>query len=295
MSEQLPQWPVNNCVIDVESLLSEPDETEFLRLSFEMLKEATSLVSIAFGVRPVSDPIGWGRNDAILVGHLARMARLMRSIVRQVADGHGGDLQIAVQRQFLESASTTIYLIEDDGSGERYDSYVFDSLIPERELLAEIETNVEKRGGDVLPIEVRMRASIADTLAAAGVSLEDVPSRRANKWPSAQTRVELLGTAAYKSYRTSSGAIHGSFTDVEKHYLVRIGDRFDVELDALPFRPQTLTSLARLALYVVSRFASAKNPMVNTVYAKAISDFSDAVARLDDLHERFLTSRRWTE
>jgi hypothetical protein len=56
-------------------------------------------------------------------------------------------------RQFLDSPSTIIYLLDDEGDGRRYQSYLLDSLIAEREFLLAVRRQVAERGGQRLPIE----------------------------------------------------------------------------------------------------------------------------------------------
>ncbi|WP_396655563.1 hypothetical protein [Microbacterium sp.] len=121
---------------------------------------------------------GLPRNHAIVIGHYARMIKLMETLIRQIADGHGGDQQIAVSREFIDSVSTVMYLLGDPGDGSRYTSYVMDSLIAEREFLKEVREQVAQRNDVMLPIEERINRSIAETLKTAGMREEDIPSRR---------------------------------------------------------------------------------------------------------------------
>lgn len=102
----------------------------------------------------------------------------MKTLIRQIADGHGGDQQIAVSREFIDSVSTVMYLLGGPGDGSRYTSYVMDSLIAEREFLKEVREQVAQRSDVMLPIEERINRSIAETLKTAGMREEDIPSRR---------------------------------------------------------------------------------------------------------------------
>jgi hypothetical protein len=132
----------------------------------------------------------------------------------------GQDQQLALSRQLLGSTATLAYLLKNDEEhGDRFDSYVCDSLIAEREFLKDVRDEVAKRDGTCLPIEDRIENSIRDALLAAGLDESDIPSRRSNGWPSAETRMKLLGPVAYSWYRTSSGAVYGSFPDFYLRYL----------------------------------------------------------------------------
>lgn len=269
------------------------DEDPFVREGFELLKEASVLLIAVASIRTEDHTEGLLRNHAIIVGHYARMTKLVKTLIRQIADGHGGDQQIAVSREFMDSVSTVTYLLGDPGDGSRYTSYVMDCLIAEREFLKDVREQVALRGDVMLPIEERINRSIAETLAAAGVREEDIPSRRSNGWPSAQVRLELLGPTAYAAYRTGSGAVHGTFADVYKNHLDETPGGFEIELRPQRFRPQPLLSMALLSLVTLGDYSRAflgiPLPSVFEERGRAVVEL---LHRVDDLHEQYLTERR---
>lgn len=230
------------------SLATSDDNGVHVHAAFELLKEAAVFGAVVASLRLQGEPLT--RNRAIATGNLIRIVRLDRSMVAQVADGHGGDQQLALSRQLLDSAATLAYLLENDEEhGDRFDSYVFDSLIAEREFLKDVRDQVAKRDGTRLPIEDRIENSIRDTLLAAGLDESDIPSRRSNGWPSAETRMKLLGPVAYSGYRTSSGAVHGSFTDLYLHYLdFDESGNLGIRERAYPYVPQTLLTAGLLTV-----------------------------------------------
>ncbi|TFD37780.1 hypothetical protein E3T40_04115 [Cryobacterium sp. TMT1-19] len=279
--------------VDFEELQEVVTEEPFVREGFELLKEASILLAVVAGIRTERLRNGLSRDQAIIVGHYARMTKLMKSLIRQLSDGHGGDQQIAVSREFMDSVSTVMYLLRDPGDGARYTSYVMDSLIAEREFLKDVREQVAQRGGVMLPIEERINRSIADTLSAAGVREKDIPSRRNNGWPNAQARIELLGPTAYSAYRTGSGAVHGSFTEIYKNYLDGTSGGFEIELRPQRFRPQPLLSMALLSLMTLSdysfKFLGVALPQVLEDRGRSLLD---VLRRVDDLHERYLADRQ---
>jgi hypothetical protein len=130
---------------------------------------------------------------------------------------------MAITRQVLETATNIIYLLR--GGDERYDAFVFDSLIAERELADIIRTNIETRGGEALPIEERMLGSITATAAGARVDLDSIPSKSKNNWPSIVIRLRDLGLEdLYVVFRLGSTAIHGGWPDIYLHHLDDKGD-----------------------------------------------------------------------
>lgn len=279
--------------VDFAELELATDEEPFVREGFEQLKEASMLLVAVAGIRTEALSDGLPRNHAIIIGHYARMAKLMTSLIRQQADGHGGDQQIAVSREFMDSVSTVMYLLEDPGDGSRYTSYVMDSLIAEREFLKDVREQVALRGDVMLPIEERINRSIVETLAAAGVREEDIPSRRTNGWPNAQVRIDLLGPTAYAAYRTGSGAVHGSFADIYKNHLDGTTGGFEIEVRPQRFRPQPLLSIALLSMITLADYSRI---FLGMPLPKAFVERGRALQslhrQLDEQHERYLTERR---
>lgn len=280
-------------VVDVDELERATDEEPFVREGFELLKEASVLLLAIAGIRTEALRDGLPRNHAIIIGHYARMTKLMKTLIRQIADGHGGDQQIAVSREFMDSVSTVMYLLDDPGDGSRYTSYVMDSLIAEREFLKDVREQVALRGDVLLPIEERINRSIAETLAAAGVREEDIPSRRNNGWPNAQVRIDLLGPTAYAAYRTGSGSVHGSFADIYKNHLDETAGGFEIEVRPQPFRSQPLLSMALLSMITLADYSRIFLCMpFPEVFEERGRALQSLLRQVDEQHERYLTERR---
>lgn len=278
--------------VDFESLASATSEEPFLHASFELLKEASSLLVTAAGTLDEQHTDGFTRNEAILVGHLIRMAKLMRSIIAGIADCHGGDQQMQLVRQFLDSASTLKYLLADPSDTSRFDVYVLDSLIGEKEFLKDIEEEATMRGGQKLDIELRIERSIQRTFDRAGVSESDIPSRnqlkKENRWPTARERLKLLGPTAYSAYRMGSGAIHGSWHDIERNHLELVDGKFHPDPGRAPERPQPLLAMALAGTDIAREYIDKCVPEAAHVFHPRLGDFIERLGRANDLHEAFL-------
>jgi hypothetical protein len=160
-----------------------------MEAAFHLLRETTHWFIIVSGLKP-QDPTR--RNDAILQGLLVRQCKLLRLALREL---HAEETfqQLSVLRAGIETLATLVYLIGDDGNGDRFDQYVMNSLVAERELLADVQKNVERRDGEVWPIEERMKRSIAKTAKAAGIEdVSKLPGRARIGYPSAEARIKLL-------------------------------------------------------------------------------------------------------
>lgn len=280
--------------VDFEELAAANSEEPFLRVSFELLRESAALTCSAAGALDEHHLGGFSRNEAILVGHLVRMTKLMRAIIVGVATEQGGDQQSQISRQFLDSASTLAYLLQDPSDFERFDAYVFDSLIGEREFLREMRKQAEARGGEKLSIEDRIERSIQHTFVSAGVTEDEIPARRDINWPSAQTRLGLFGPTAYSAYRTGSGAIHGSWHDLERNHLHMVGDRFLPYPQAAPERPQYLLMMAIVGVDVSCAYVTSVLSLATEVFLPRFDDLRERLAHTNELHELFLTRSKST-
>lgn len=156
-------------IVDFDALRGENHEIAYVKESFEILKEAASWIALALSIRQEGQSEEMPRDQAICAGQLVRMYKIMRLVLRQIADDHGGDHQMALSREFLESASTVAYLLDAPSDSGRFLSFLHDSLIQESQLLKTIEGQITQRGGEVWPIEERMRRSALNTFRHAGV------------------------------------------------------------------------------------------------------------------------------
>jgi hypothetical protein len=274
--------------IDLNALQQAGQELEFVHAGFECAKEAMQLLVLAADARPILSPLP--RDQAIIAAHLVRMMKLLRTLVRQIVDGHGGDQQMALTRQMMDSAGIVTYLLNDSGDSSRTQAYVLDSVVAERAFLQDVRRTIQNRGGDSLPIEDRIRSSIASTLDAAGITEEQIPARRKIGWPTAEERVALLGPTAYTAYRMGSSAIHGSFADIEKRHLTRRGDGFDLNLDSAAFRPQPLLMMGLLATRAVRAYIDAFFPSAHHPVLPRAQQLEALLQQIDLQHEAWLVN-----
>jgi hypothetical protein len=264
-------------------------EEPFLNAALELSRETACYLSFLAAVRK-GEALTLPRNQAIAAGHLVRLARLMRFIVLAVTRGNDGDQQLALARQIIDSAATVAYLLEDETEHiARFNAYVLDSLIAEREFNIDVQKQIAKRGGERLPIEDRITQSMANTLSAAGVdSLTDVPSRKRNSWPTAETRVKLLGEVAYSLYRVSSGAIHGTFAHIEKNYWQVSEDGIRLDWTPAQWRPQALLSPSIVCLDAMAAYLQTYDKNTLYIVGRGMMRLEERLREVDHLHEEYL-------
>jgi hypothetical protein len=258
-----------------------------MEASFYLLKEAAHWMMLIACSKPISPT---DRNEAIRRGLLVRLTKLMRLTIRELVAEETFQ-QLNISRDAIETVANLVYLMGDDGSGARYDQYVMNSLVAEREVLQDIARNVGARDEEVLDIEQRMMRSIEKTAKAAGVNdVAALPGRRHIGWPKVEDRVKLLGPNAYVGYRMGSSQTHGDWTDLYRNHLTFEDGEFAPSMNAFHPRPQVPLMFVILAVRFVGgnldHFIEDED-MVEAM-ASQFEDIDQRATKVDALHEKLL-------
>ena len=274
--------------VDFGKLRAANVESAYVEEAVELLKETASWLTLGLSITEKSKRHVLERDQAICAGQLVRMYKICALSVLQFSAGHGGDHQMALAREFVESAGAAAYLLEKIDTKERFNAYIYDSLIPERELLRTIKQQVRERNGVRLPIEERMERSVQATLKTAGVELEEIPPRKQNNWPSVESRLKLLGPVAYNAYRAGSSAVHGTWTDLARNHLEETDGGFIPQLAATAIRPQPLLMMSFLGCRTLEQYLRNYVSSAAEFLVPHIRDLGERVSELDSAHELFL-------
>lgn len=273
--------------IDDTELATIDSESEFLRLSFELVKETAHWMTLLGGLVP-AEPLDLNR--AIIRGHTVRLAKLSRALMREIVADEPTQ-QLVLVRQILETAATLAYLL-DDTDGARYTAYVHDGLVAEREMVKEITTNIANRE-EALEIEQRMLRSIQKTASAAGISdVTQLPGRRTIGFPSAEERLQLISDTAYVAYRGSSAEVHGTWSNLLRDHLTVADDgHFEPNLTSVDMRPQApLTVTVMLTSLYADTIDRHVSPGQAEFFEAALRDLCTRAHRVDTAHELLLNN-----
>lgn len=195
------------------------DERAVAEAAFELLKAATIYAHLAAGLLPID---GFTRDEAILGGLILKVSKLGKTMITLSAHA-GSDRQLALAREVIEALAILTYLAADT-DGARFDAYIQDSLVAEREFLHLVRKNIEQRGSS-WPIEQSMTRSIETTAREAGIDdVTALPSRRSIGWPSTELLLDRLGPNFYPSYRVGSSILHTRWLDLIRHHVRREAD-----------------------------------------------------------------------
>lgn len=277
-------WPKPH-VPDWDKLEHPQSEDVFGETSFELLKEAGIIAHLASGLLPQSTHT---RNEAILCALMLKSSKMGKAVVAMTSH-LGGDRQLALLRELIETLATFHYLLEDDGSGERFTQYIHDSLVSEREFLKTITSNIKRRKA-ALEVERRMTRSIERTAKAAGIDdVSVLPARSKIGWPSAEELLKSLGDNLYPAYRSGSSVLHTKWHDLLRHHLIQQEDgTFELRFDDTHPRPQPLYAAGLLLVLMTRAYLAKVRPEALTEFTTHLDDVEVRLLRVFELHGSWL-------
>jgi hypothetical protein len=278
--EELPVYEPDWAALKIAT-----NEDAFVDAAVELLKSTVRAAALCAAVQ---DPTPLDRDAAIRCGLLVRATKLGTALIRDACRDHG-ELQIPLSRMLLDTVVNLHYLCGDE-DGSRYQAYVFDSLISEREFLATIRARIASDPtSEVMAVEARMRRSIDEAVAMAGVRVEDIPGRGRNGWPSAKERVEAVyGPSGYLAYRAGSDALHGGWYDLFRNHISAVEGGFEPDFMGVRVRPHALLGAA-VHISAASLAYLTKRPELDRKYFGPPLELLLASAmNADAAHESFL-------
>lgn len=222
-------------------------DNNFMHYSVELMKELGQYyVIIASIVNNNSQFGGWNRDQAVLVGLLVRLSKLIVSYIENICKKQ---LEIAniIQRCILETAINLEYLIQNFDNNI-IDEFVKYSLKTEKALLNTINDNINKRGAQE-NIEVRMLESIERAFNISKVNAVDIDPNDRKVWgKSIFNRFKELGYVELYNhfYGLQSHFVHGNWQEVLSYHLTYENDEFFPKTEWNIPRPQMITPLCFL-------------------------------------------------
>jgi len=262
-------------------------EHDYIALSVDLLVEVGSYVCIAGNIVPPSGET-WTRHEAVLVGHLVRLYKLISALLDQTCQRRR-ETSFIFGRLAFECIVNTMFLIKNDRP-EIIQSYV---MRHEKRLRDGIRANIEARGGDAWPIEERMLASIEKSALKSSIDLDSInpPKNWAGKNLFQKAQGVGLDAAYLGAFGGPSHSVHGNWQDLLEYHLKADGDGFVLVFEWHQPRPQLLTTIAQLSLETLSEFFSKIIGPAGSEVSQRLPDVSERLQRLVGLHEEFLASR----
>lgn len=279
--------------VSSEKLAEFTSEEEFTGLSVDLMIEQGSWTCVAASLLP-GDTRKWERDQAVLGGLLVRSYKLASALLDQTCQ-HRRETTFVLGRLAVECMINIQYLVLKD-SKEIYQAYVIDSLRHEKKLRDVIQSNIESRGGDVLPIEARMLESINKSFQKSGIQPEEVTKEAAKPWKDVnlyeRAKAVGLGDAYLGLFGGPSHNVHGSWQDLLEYHLHHDGEGFTPELAWHRPRPQVLFALAKIGVATLQMYLQHFAGDSADAVVRTLEDLRDRIQVVDHAHEAFLSARQ---
>ena len=283
--------------VDISKAGAETEIEEINRLAFELYKESSILLTIVGNIVESSDDevVGVPRNQAICVGLVIHISKLMLGVVQLASAGNRSEIIQTLNRCIMESAVNLTFLVMMN-EDEHYDRFVAYSFGPERELYELINANILKNGGSIKPIETRMLRSIAEKCTISGVNIDEVPIKHREWATNMRERLKAIGRAdLYTGYRILSHSIHGTWMELLANDLDQDSKTglFKPHPDLANVDARILIPIARLVLDAASLYIK---QFFTTIPAArfVVTRIETQIVRLtevDAAHERIYSAR----
>jgi hypothetical protein len=285
---KLPDY--ERAVIDFEALKNATNEGPFIDASYRLLIEVGGLVCIAANLH--SSAGGWSRGEAALGGNLVRLFKFIQSLLDETNQNRR-ETSFIFARLAFETIINLRFLMKNY-SDDLVESYIVHSFRAEKALIEGIRANIERRGGEQLPIETRMIKSVENALRKSGVTLDgDNPHLKKRDWGGKNTMEKAddvgLGQMYVGAFKIPSHAVHGNWYDLLAHHLEGDAEQgFRANISWQRTRPQFMQTIAELAAETVYQRASFSGEDVANLFKPAVEECLEKLRQVSELHEIYL-------
>ena len=277
------EWPIWT-LVESERLEVAQDERPFLETAAGLVTEFGELASLLARAAPPG-----GRDDAILCGLAVRIVKLTRRIAAETYEDRG-DLQLLLDRELFASVAAMAYLLR--GGGERFEAFVRDGLRSDLAVWRHLDANRERRGGEALPTERRMRERLARSFGLGGLPPgADVEGAGggAPAWPPLGEQLRAIGEPdAHRMHQLGADAVHGLWNELHTHHLRDAAGGLGPKLEWSPAKVQPLTAVAIQAGRVMAAWSRRLGHGAADAFRDKFLDLAGRAALVDRLHEEYL-------
>ncbi|MGU3492923.1 DUF5677 domain-containing protein [Xanthobacteraceae bacterium A53D] len=281
--------------VSTERLSAIKTDREFLGLAVDLMVEAGSYITIALNV--LGSDRTWSKEQAAVGGNMVRLYKMFHGVLDQSNQGRG-EMCFIFARLAFETTVSLKFLIQEH-SASLIDEYIKHSMDHERRLSIRIQENISARGGIVLPIEDRMLKSIDRTLKSAGLTLDELPSKKIKNWGGKnlyeKAQAVGLGGAYLGMFSGPSNNVHGSWGDTYAHHIDTIDvGKFSPNIEWSRPRPQILFAISMISAGLAVEFSTfIGGDDVGSLLLPSVEDLLERIAAADRAHESYLSSKSW--
>jgi hypothetical protein len=286
---------IDRVPVDEANVKTFTRSSQYLELAFNLIRETAQWVTLFAGLGGGM----WNVRDAILGGHLVRLSKLLRSLLDNM-DEDREEIAWVILRLNAECVINFRFLLLNAAEDTVFSSYLHFALQDDVRLLKRIAANVEARGGEVWPIEERMRRSIDRAFKESGVSPDQVPENRIRNWGDKNLYEKAVAVGlsehAYSAiFGGASRSVHGGWLDLLRLHLTydESSGLFEPQPAFTRMRqPQPLFAIAFMTIPALTDYIAYIGFQETAALLPQLTDLNDRIVSADRLHEEFMQKRR---
>ena len=279
-----------------EDLIREyKNESQFMEICVELFKVIGHLTILISNISKQDDAgniIKLNKNEAIIVGNLIRLSKLMIAFIQQTCEKRREITDILI-RCIFETTINLNYFLKNKNNEAIFEDYILSSLSTELKLYNDITKNINDRGS-ILPIEERMLESIVSSVNDSGFDIKKIDTKR--KYIKIFDKAkDVFNERSYLYYISlPSHSIHGNWQDLITHHLTCEDELFLPKNNWSIPRPQQINSAVFIIIEFLLEYISfALEPCQEREYLIwELFYHREINIKLNDLHEEFLVRKQ---
>lgn len=259
---------------------------EFMEHSVKLMNYCLYLLKTGAAIIPekVHKRRGYTKRQAIIVGHIVRIAKLYEGLLIHTSQGHL-DLAVIFTRLIFETSIKTQYLMNAKASS--FHSFVRTSYKPEKNILEDLAQKAKRR--PLINIEKRMRRKIKSRLKRDKISIKSLSATRNWNLDGKDFRRLLKDVGAEEAYFYSFGNgshfVHGDWSDIYLNHLEKDGNYYSPKLEFNTPDPRIACPITLVCLMTLHNFIKWNKSDPDKYVLPIIKKLGKLVRLIDNAHE----------
>lgn len=265
--------------------------TEFMKFAVEIMNRCLYLLKMGAASAPDAETAkkGYAKNEAIIVGHMVRITKLYEGVLMHICS-HQQELAHIFFRLILETAIRMEYLITSESPKKSFQSFIFTSYRPEKEMLQDLENNAKQ--GPLIPIQERMRRSIISWLREDGINQKELLKNKNWNLDGKNFR-EIMKTFNLDSmypygFGIASHCVHGDWFDIAYYHLEQDERYYTPDLFFTEPDPRTACPITSVCLDSLLKYLKWNTSDPDNIISPVVEKLRELNLALDAAHENTL-------
>lgn len=230
------------------------------------------------------------RDEAVIVGHMVRIAKLYDGFYQNVAKRQ---LEFCgIFMRLLSETEIKLRYLLSHSSEATANNFVLASYKPEKQMLQYFEELESSR--ELIPIEARMKRSILREIEEEGISREELLQNKRWDLDGLNIRAMLKKLDHDHLYPFMYGGasrwVHGGWSEFRRYHLVKKGEGYQPRLDYGDPDPRITGPVTQVCLEIAQDYLSWAGSDPDDVVDRIIKILLEHVQSLEQAHESSMSS-----